>query len=183
MIRWETEGTSQIPRWEDGYAERIRVDCAERTRDNKRALYLYSNDKSKLEKWKRAFQLAKVLVAENDRRALKISIGRATSGALQKAWDGLAKYYQEIATTRGHVRNMAMRLVKVEYSRAWTKFRLAYQKREDASKLRREKEVWAARFISEKLARMGSTKAKPAEDVREHVITPSRRVSGAIVRI
>jgi hypothetical protein len=170
-IRHETIESSQVPKWEDGYVERIRVDCEERLRDQKKALYLYASDKAKVDRWKRAFQLAKVLVAENDRRSLKVSIGRATSGALQKAWEGLAKYYSEIASTRNLVRNMAMRLVKVDISRGWTKFRLAYKKKEDETKLRQEKQMWAARFMSEKLARMGSTKAKPVEDVREHVIT------------
>ncbi|CAE7518560.1 unnamed protein product, partial [Symbiodinium pilosum] len=90
---YEEPRTSSLPKWQEGYNMRLRVICSEREAQAKSPLYLYSKDDAKIHRWKRAFTLAKVLVSENDRRALKVSIGRATSGALQKAWDALAIYY------------------------------------------------------------------------------------------
>ncbi|CAE8611510.1 unnamed protein product [Polarella glacialis] len=153
---YENVNTTQIPRFDVGYTERLRIDCKER----QTPLFLYSRDPAKIRRWKRAFTLAKVLISENDRRALRVSIGRATCGALQKAWEGLIMYYGEIARTKVLVKNMAMRLMKVDLSRGWTKFKLVYRKREEEKRKRKEQQIWAARFMSEKLAKLGTQNVK-----------------------
>jgi len=168
---YETRSTAQVPRWDLGYQERLRVDVATRQRAGKNPLYLYSDSPEKILRWKRAFSLAKVLVADNDRRALKVSIGRATSQGLLKAWEALSKYYHELSNTRDTVKQMAMRLMKVELSRGWTKMKLVYKKRNDHEQRMAEQRTWAARFMSEKLARLGDMNVRSSADVREHVIT------------
>jgi len=168
---YEEPRTASLPKWQEGYQMRLRVICTDREKAGKSPLYLYSKDEAKIHRWKRAFTLAKVLVSENDRRALKVSIGRATSGALQKAWDSLAMYYGEYAKTKALVKNMAMRLMKVDYSRGWMKFKLVYRKKMDEQQRRKDQQIWAARFMSEKLTKLGKQKAKEIDDVREGVIT------------
>ncbi|CAJ1399573.1 unnamed protein product, partial [Effrenium voratum] len=168
---YEERNSSALPKWLEGYSNRLRVICNERELASKSPLYLYSKDEAKIHRWKRAFTLAKVLVSENDRRALKVSIGRATSGALQKAWDALAMYYGEYAKTKALVKNMAMRLMKVDISRGWMKFKLVYRKKEDEQRRRKDQQIWAARFMSEKLTKLGRAKAKDLAEVREGVLT------------
>jgi len=90
---YEDRNSASLPKWTEGYSKRLRVICGEREKQSKSPLFLYSKDDAKIHRWKRAFTLAKVLVSDNDRRALKVSIGRAVSGALQKAWDALSTYY------------------------------------------------------------------------------------------
>eukprot|EP00435_Cladocopium_sp_Y103_P059912 s279_g21.t1 len=124
---YEDRNSASLPKWMEGYSKRLRVICSEREKQSKSPLFLYSKDDSKIHRWKRAFTLAKVLVSENDRRALKVSIGRAVSGALQKAWDALSTYYGEYSRTKALVKNMAMRLMKVDISRGWMKFKLVYK--------------------------------------------------------
>lgn len=167
----ETRASATIPRWEEGYSERLRVDCEERIKGGKKPLYLYSKDAKMIQRWKGAFSLAKVLVSENDRRALKSAIGRATSGALVKAWSSLTTYFNELANTKKLVKSMAMRLIKVDLSRGWTKFRLVYKQREEMARKRKEQQLWAARFMSEKLTKIGIQNARQPEQVRESVIT------------
>lgn len=168
---YEDRNSASLPKWMEGYNKRLRVICNERELQSKSPLFLYSKDDAKIHRWKRAFTLAKVLVSENDRRALKVSIGRATSGALQKAWDALSMYYSEYAKTKALVKNMAMRLMKVDISRGWMKFKLVYRKKEDERRRRKDQQIWAARFMSEKLTKLGKQKAKEILDVREGVIT------------
>eukprot|EP00441_Pelagodinium_beii_P032443 CAMPEP_0197641952 /NCGR_PEP_ID=MMETSP1338-20131121/15748_1 /TAXON_ID=43686 ORGANISM="Pelagodinium beii, Strain RCC1491" /NCGR_SAMPLE_ID=MMETSP1338 /ASSEMBLY_ACC=CAM_ASM_000754 /LENGTH=3533 /DNA_ID=CAMNT_0043215005 /DNA_START=82 /DNA_END=10683 /DNA_ORIENTATION=- len=168
---YETPATSSLPTWKAGFSERLRVLCQEREAQSKSPLFLYATDPAKIHRWKRAFTLAKVLIAENDRRALKVSIGRATSGSLIKAWDALTMYYGEYSKTRALVKNMAMRLMKVDISRGWMKFKLVYRKREDETRRRKEQQLWAARFMSEKLTKLGKQNAKELADVREGIIT------------
>ncbi|CAL1146613.1 unnamed protein product [Cladocopium goreaui] len=168
---YEDRNSASLPKWMEGYSKRLRVICGEREKQRKSPLFLYSKDDAKIHRWKRAFTLAKVLVSENDRRALKVSIGRAVSGALQKAWDALSTYYGEYSKTKALVKNMAMRLMKVDISRGWMKFKLVYKKREEVTKRQKEQQLWAARFMSEKLTKLGKQKAKEIMDVREGVIT------------
>jgi len=168
---YEDRNSASLPKWTEGYSKRLRVICGEREKQSKSPLFLYSKDDAKIHRWKRAFTLAKVLVSENDRRALKVSIGRAVSGALQKAWDALSTYYGEYAKTKALVKNMAMRLMKVDISRGWMKFKLVYRKREEEKRRRKDQQIWAARFMSEKLTKLGKQKAKEVMDVREGVIT------------
>lgn len=40
----ETRASATIPAWEEGYSERLRVDCEERHKSGKKPLYLYSKD-------------------------------------------------------------------------------------------------------------------------------------------
>ncbi|OLQ04488.1 hypothetical protein AK812_SmicGene12401 [Symbiodinium microadriaticum] len=143
---YEEPRTASLPKWQEGTSP----------------LYLYSKDEAKIHRWKRAFTLAKAPQHK--------SIGRATSGALQKAWDSLAMYYGEYAKTKALVKNMAMRLMKVDYSRGWMKFKLVYRKKIDEQQRRKDQQIWAARFMSEKLTKLGKQKAKEL-DVREGVIT------------
>lgn len=164
---YETRNTSQVPRWDTGFEDRLRVDCLER----QTPLFLYSTDKSKVQRWKRAFTLAKVLISENDRRALKVSIGRATAAVLVKAWNCLSLYYHEMVKTRDLVKTMALRLMKVDISRGWTKIKLVYRKEEEKKRQRKEQQIWAARFMSEKLTKLGKQNAKEPDEVREGVIT------------
>ncbi|CAE7402409.1 unnamed protein product [Symbiodinium necroappetens] len=66
---------------------------------------------------------------------------------------------------------MAMRLMKVDHSRGWMKFKLVYRKKMDEQQRRKDQQIWAARFMSEKLTKLGKQKAKELDDVREGVIT------------
>eukprot|EP00931_Biecheleriopsis_adriatica_P040925 TRINITY_DN23439_c0_g1_i1.p1 TRINITY_DN23439_c0_g1~~TRINITY_DN23439_c0_g1_i1.p1 ORF type:complete len:3484 (+),score=873.59 TRINITY_DN23439_c0_g1_i1:112-10563(+) len=168
---YEEKRTSSLPRWQEGFDKRLRVICQEREAQSKSPLFLYSKDDAKIHRWKRAFTLAKVLVAENDRRALKVSIGRATSGALMKAWDALSLYFGEYSKTKALVKNMAMRLMKVDISRGWMKMKLVYRKAQEEKKRRKEQQLWAARFMSERLTKLGKQSAKGLSDVREGLIT------------
>lgn len=82
----ETPASVQYPPWDAGYESRLRVDSKERLDARKAPVYLYGKDPSKVMRWRRAFQLAKILTAQNDRAALRTCLGRATSGALIKGW-------------------------------------------------------------------------------------------------
>merc|ERR1719162_2649756 len=152
------QGTLQRPRFEEGYTDRMKVTFPERQNQNKNPFYLYPKDKMQLLNWKRAFQLARVLVSDNDRRVLKVSIGRCTSVSLIKGWEALIFYYKEIAETRKLVRQMALRLMKVDFSRGWTKMKLVNKQIVEKRAKRVEQQLWAARFMSEKLTRLGTSK-------------------------
>jgi hypothetical protein len=167
----ETRRSVQYPAWETGYDIRLRVDAKERQDYNKGPLYLYAAEEQKVHRWKRAFQMARVLTSENDRRALKVSIGRAASGALIKGWDCLVQYYKEMASTKALVKQMAMRLMKVEVARGYTKLRMVYKSHCEREAFRREQQIWAARFMSERLGKISLQKAKSGRQVRESVIS------------
>ncbi|CAK0829627.1 unnamed protein product [Prorocentrum cordatum] len=167
----ETKESSQIPKWEPGYEQRLRVDCKERRDQSKNPLYLYTKRVEKIQHWKRAFRLSKILVNDHDRRALKAAIARASSGALVKAWACLSRYFQEIRSTRGLVKKLAFRMMKVDLSRGWTKLQLVHKKKADEEKKKQEQQHWAARFVSQKLNKIGGTKVKAPDQVREQVIT------------
>jgi hypothetical protein len=172
-FEYRMAGTYPKPRFDEGYQSRVKCVFPEREQANppKGPFYLYPKDSAQLNSWKRAFQLARVLVSDNDRRALKVSIGRASSASLIKGWDALAIYFKEIAETRRLVKQMALRLMKIEYSRGWSKMKLVNQKIDGDREKRKEQQIWAARFMSEKLARIATANAKKASDVRESVIT------------
>lgn len=164
-------GTYQRPRYEEGYNQRLRVEFPERTAQKKQPFYLYPKDLATMENWKRAFQLARILVSDNDRRALKVAIGRGSSTFLVKGWDALLSYYKEVKSTRMLVKQLSMRLLKSEMSRGWAKMVLVKKKVAERARKRNEQQVWAARFMSERLARLGTQNAKKASDVRETVVT------------
>jgi len=164
-------GTIQKPRFEHNKDSRLRVVFKQRQDQDKSALYLYPKDDMQMKQWKRAFNLAKVLVSDNDRRVLKTYIGHATSASMVKGWRSLMQYFREVDETRKHVRQMGMRLLKVDFSRGWSKLRLVNKKHMDAKQKREEQQLWAARFMSEKLARLGKQHAKTIADLRESIIT------------
>lgn len=164
-------GSMVKPRFEVGYQDRLKVVFPERTAQKKTPFYLYPRDKEMMKSWKRAFQLARVLVSDNDRRAMKISIGQAASARLKVGYDSLKTYYFEIDQTRKLVRQMALRLMKVDFARGFNKMRMVNRKLTDAKRKRNDQQLWAARFMSEKLARLGTQQAKKASDVRETVVT------------
>eukprot|EP00928_Gymnodinium_smaydae_P067959 TRINITY_DN5099_c0_g1_i1.p1 TRINITY_DN5099_c0_g1~~TRINITY_DN5099_c0_g1_i1.p1 ORF type:complete len:3333 (+),score=742.01 TRINITY_DN5099_c0_g1_i1:194-10192(+) len=170
----ETRTSASYPIWEDGFDHRLRVDAKERIQVHKAPVYLYA-DKAKLLRWKRAFALARLLTSELDRRALKVSIGRATSASLIKGWDCLSTYYREMKQTREMIRTVAMRLMKVELSRGYHKMRLAYRVHLENQRRKGEQRLWAARFMSERMARMSNTKAVSGADMRESVVTIIQR--------
>jgi len=150
----EKRGAVQYPAWDDGYDVRLRVDAKERQQENRGPLFLYAKEPQKVNRWKRAFQMARVLTSENDRRALKVSIGRAASGALIKGWDCLVQYWKEMVSTKALVKQMAMRLMKVEVSRGYSKMRAIYKAHLGRELFRREQQIWAARFMSERLGKI-----------------------------
>lgn len=167
----ETKESSQIPKWEPGYEQRLRVDAKERRDQSKNPLYLYTKQTEKIQHWKRAFRLAKILVNDLDRRALKVAIARASSASLVKAWVCLVRYFQEISSTRGLVKKLAFRMMKVDLSRGWTKLQLVNKKKADEEKKKQEQQHWAARFMSQKLNKIGGAKVKAPAQVREQVIS------------
>ncbi|CAE7518544.1 unnamed protein product [Symbiodinium pilosum] len=59
----------------------------------------------------------------------------------------------------------------VDISRGWMKFKLVYRKKMEEHQKRKDQQIWAARFMSEKLTKLGKQKAKEIDDVREGVIT------------
>lgn len=173
----ERRNSSQYPAWEEGFTQRLRVSVKERESG---PVYLYppSNEpdgNSKMKMWKRAFSLAKVLTSDNDRKALKVCIGRAASGSCTKGWEALVSYYKELAHIKKLVRNMAMRLMKVDLSRGFTKMRLCYRKRKMIEKQMEERQLAAARIMSERLGRLGVQNAKSAADVRDTAISAIQR--------
>jgi len=164
-------GTLQRPKFDEGYSERLRIDYKERQDQLKSSFYLYTQDKVQMKQWKRAFNLARVLVSENDRRVLKVSIGRAISASMIKGWNSLMQYFREMDETKQLVKKMSMRLMQADMSRGWTKIGLVNKKLMDGKKKHEEQQLWAARFMSEKLARLGGQSAKSAADVRESIVT------------
>jgi len=170
-VETRMQGTLQRPRFEEGYTDRMKVTFPERQNQNKNPFYLYPQSKEQLLNWKRAFQLARVLVSDNDRRVLKVSVGRCTSISLIKGWEALIFYFKEIAETRKLVRQMALRLMKVDFSRGWTKMKLVNKQIVEKRAKRVEQQLWAARFMSEKLTRLGTSKCQKLSEVREKHIT------------
>ena len=61
--------------------------------------------------------------------------------------------------------------MQVDISRGWMKLKLVYRKKEDERRRRKEQQIWAARFMSEKLTKLGKQKAREVGEVREGVIT------------
>ena len=140
----EDKQFDSVPKWEPGHEERIRVDDPDRQRQGKKPLYLYPNEtrfqerQEKIQRWNRAFRMASLLVTENDRRSMKVAVGRATSQGLQKAWDALMKYSAEVNSTKQLVKSMGLRLRSVELSMGWTKLLSVYRKRQEDEKRRQE---------------------------------------------
>eukprot|EP00928_Gymnodinium_smaydae_P067961 TRINITY_DN5099_c0_g2_i2.p1 TRINITY_DN5099_c0_g2~~TRINITY_DN5099_c0_g2_i2.p1 ORF type:complete len:3332 (+),score=752.58 TRINITY_DN5099_c0_g2_i2:2916-12911(+) len=170
----EKREMAPYPIWEKNYNVRLRVDAKERSLQHKTPVYLYA-DQQKLNRWKRAFNLAKLLTAETDRRALKVCVGRATSASLNKGWEAMVSYFKELKQTKAMVKTVAMRLMKVELNRGYSKMRLVYRSHAEREKLRYEQRLWAARFMSEKMARFSNQKAKSARDVRDIVVSAVQR--------
>jgi len=156
------------PKWEAGnHKQRLRVDVKERASP----IYLYPQDEKQMKSWQKSFQLAKMLTADQDRRALKLSITRATCTPLVKAWEALFIYHKEVSSTKALVRQMSMRLMQADLSRGWMKLKFCFQKEKDQRNKSRAMRLKAASFMIEKLGRLTAEKGKTVADVRERVVT------------
>eukprot|EP00931_Biecheleriopsis_adriatica_P065314 TRINITY_DN39884_c0_g1_i1.p1 TRINITY_DN39884_c0_g1~~TRINITY_DN39884_c0_g1_i1.p1 ORF type:complete len:1256 (+),score=176.65 TRINITY_DN39884_c0_g1_i1:80-3847(+) len=98
---YEDRGTSRLPKWEGGFQQRLRVICQERELESRSPLFLYVKDQATIHRMRRAFTLAKVLPADNDRRALKVTIGRAVTASLVKAWSALMTCSKSVHQIQG----------------------------------------------------------------------------------
>jgi hypothetical protein len=164
-------GGRQEPKFESGFELRLRVDFEDRVEAKKNPLYLYPKDKKQLKQWKRSFVLAKQLASENDRRSMRAVIGRCVSALVSKGWEALFWYQKEMKDTRALIQQMSMRLIKVDISRGWTKMKLIWVKDKNEQKRRMEMQSFAARFLSERLARLGTQNETPVAEVRESVVS------------
>jgi len=48
-------------------------------------------------------------------------IGRVAGSIMAKGWNAAFRYYKELEDTRRLIRGLAMRLMKLDLSRAWNK--------------------------------------------------------------
>jgi len=178
VVTEEPRQANARPRFEAGVEKRLRVAFDERTLKKKEDIFIYpSKNKTakeqdqQIKRWKRSFQMARLLKSEVDRKALRMVIGRATSGALVKGWEALFLYAKEIRLTRDLARQMASRLIKSDLARGWTKMKVLHQKWKDEQERRKQQQIWAARFMCERLTKMGVAKAKAADEIRDGIIT------------
>eukprot|EP00438_Fugacium_kawagutii_P012600 Skav205497 [mRNA] locus=scaffold231:26455:31423:- [translate_table: standard] len=110
-------------------------------------------------------------------------IGRVAGSIMAKGWNAAFRYHRELEDTRRLIRGLAMRLTKLDLSRAWNKAaergdalgaRLVYLQKSQQEKLRKEtvggaggelkilgeQQDWAARFLRDKMDRINNQSAR-----------------------
>eukprot|EP00434_Breviolum_minutum_P022910 symbB.v1.2.020214.t1/scaffold1683.1/size105950/3 len=117
------------------YQARVRLLLKERTWG---PVFLYSKDVSEVKSWERAIRMCKYLLNATDREAMAFVIGRVAGSIMAKGWSAAFRYYRELEDTRRLIRGLAMRLTKLDLSRAWNKARLVYLQKSQTEKLRKE---------------------------------------------
>lgn len=166
--RYEYKGMSGLTdEFEGEWKARLKVQLRERPHG---ALYLMATDDREAKSWERAVKMSKYLQSASDREALAFVIGRLAGCVMFKGWQALFAYAKEINQTRQLVKNLAMRLMRVDFSRAWTKARAVYVQRFESDKLRNEQQQWAAKFLKEKMERIGTQQARSPKLVRASII-------------
>ena len=100
------------------YQARVRVLLKERSWG---PVFLYSKDVSEVKSWERAIRMSKYLLNAQDREAMAYVIGRVAGSIMAKGWSAMFKYFNELENTRRLIRGLAMRLTKLDLSRAWNK--------------------------------------------------------------
>ncbi|CAK9114839.1 unnamed protein product [Durusdinium trenchii] len=129
-------------------------------------VFLYSKDVSEVKSWERAIRMSKYLLNATDREAMAFVIGRVAGSIMAKGWNAAFKYYKELEDTRRLIRGLAMRLTKLDLSRAWNKARLVYMQKTQQEKLRKEQQDWAARFLRDKMERINNQTARSPAMIR-----------------
>ncbi|CAJ1330074.1 unnamed protein product [Effrenium voratum] len=159
------------------YQARVRVLLKERSWG---PVFLYSKDVSEVKSWERAIRMSKYLLNAQDREAMAYVIGRVAGSIMAKGWSAMFKYFNELENTRRLIRGLAMRLTKLDLSRAWNKAwvrqlscraslcfaRLVYLQKSQQDKLRKEQQDWAARFLRDKMERINNQTARSPAMVR-----------------
>jgi len=145
------------------YQARVRLLLKERTWG---PVFLYSKDVSEVKSWERAIRMCKYLLNATDREAMAFVIGRVAGSIMAKGWTAAFKYYRELEDTRRLIRGLAMRLTKLDLSRAWNKARLVYLQKSQTEKLRKEQQDWAARFLRDKMERINNQTARSPAMIR-----------------
>jgi hypothetical protein len=165
------EGTRQEPDFEDNYATRLKVKYDSREDRGKSPLYLYPKNKHELRYWEKSFKLARTMKGDLDRKSLRACVGRCSSSLLLKGWETMFWHFSELHNTRSQVQHMAMMLLHSEVSRGWTKLKIIWDKELHKEKRRKDQQLWAARFLSERLGRLSSQTSKKTDEVREQVVS------------
>jgi hypothetical protein len=163
----------QIPPFEAGFDWRIRIACRERQAG---PLLLYAESEKQAQGWMRVMKFARYTTSQNTRTALQFCIRRILSKSRQKGFDALARYVQELLSTKAVIWQFAMRLIKVDHSRAWTKCRAVYQQRAETLKRRRERQTWAILFLVEKVRKWHKDIRKPTSVIREDLVTRTQHL-------
>eukprot|EP00931_Biecheleriopsis_adriatica_P059754 TRINITY_DN35814_c0_g1_i1.p1 TRINITY_DN35814_c0_g1~~TRINITY_DN35814_c0_g1_i1.p1 ORF type:complete len:3403 (-),score=723.69 TRINITY_DN35814_c0_g1_i1:308-10516(-) len=147
-----------------GYPARVRLQLMERSWG---PVFLYSKDASEAKSWERAIRMSKFLLNAADRGAIEYVVQRVAGSVMHKGWQALLTYFREMEDTKHLMRRLAMRLTKLDYSRGWLKLRSVYIQKSRQDMLRKEQQDWAARFLKEKMDRIGSqTTARSTKMVR-----------------
>lgn len=145
------------------YQARVRLLLKERSWG---PVFLYSKDVSEAKSWERAIRMCKYLLNAADREAMAFVIGRVAGSIMAKGWNAAFRYYKELEDTRRLIRGLAMRLMKLDLSRAWNKARLVYLQKSQQEKLRKEQQDWAARFLRDKMDRINNQTARSPAMIR-----------------
>jgi hypothetical protein len=156
---------------------RICLQCKERPQG---PLYLYPDgdhpDPNKAAKqvknWERACKMSKFLQSAGDRDALSTVVRKVTGNVMNKGWQCLFGYSKEIQDTKKTVKTFAMRLMKVDYSRGWNKFRLTYMKRKQTLQLKADQQAYAARFLAQRMQSINASNVgRPPAAVKASMMT------------
>jgi len=141
-------------------------------------MYLYPDetDQNKaarqVKNWERACKMSKYLQSAGDKEALSTVVRKVTGNVMSKGWDCLFQYATEIISTKKTVKTFAMRLMKVDYSRGWNKFRLTYLKRKQTEKLKQDQQEYAARFLAQRMSSINASNVgRPPAAVRQSMMT------------
>lgn len=167
MARRGPRGMGIEPFYRD-FKDRVRLTLAKGQR--KGDLYLYADDATTAKNWVRAIKMSQYFENAGDREAISIVVRRLVGSARNKGWGALLAYANEIKETQRLVHNLSMRLLRADYSMAWTKARLVYQQKVESERVKKQQQEWAAKFLKEKLDRINSQAVRSPKLIRQSLI-------------
>lgn len=84
------------------------------------------------------------------------------------------RYFKELEDTRRLIRGLAMRLTKLDLSRAWNKARLVYLQRTSQERLRKEQQDWATRFLKDRMEKINNQATRSPQMMRLQAINKTQ---------